>query len=159
MTLVRVLIPMPMPAVFVLAVLVSERAQIAEVATALDPVVSTIKASKSDTHIAQIEACIPTDKRALIDLMLPVWSPGYYGLGDYAKEVSDFAAHTPDGSVLAFEKTAEELDYSEALDWFGLRFSEPGSADAKKAWALEPGPHATDAQKLHLPHFFNCSAR
>jgi predicted metalloprotease with PDZ domain len=38
--------------------------------------------------------------------------------------------------------TTEELDYAEALDWFGVRFAE--------GWALEPRPDASDAARRHL---------
>ena len=44
--------------------------------------------------------------------------------------------------------TTEELDYTEALDWYGLRFA--GGADPAARWRLEPRPDATDAQKNHL---------
>jgi predicted metalloprotease with PDZ domain len=46
--------------------------------------------------------------------------------------------------------TTEELDYSESLDWFGLRFAEPSSADSARAWSLEPRPDATATQRQHL---------
>src|SRR5262249_47232478 len=48
-----------------------------------------------------------------------------------------------------FEKavsSTEELDYAEALVWFGLRFA-PGDATAKKAWRLEIRDGATEAQR------------
>src|SRR5262249_6837339 len=48
--------------------------------------------------------------------------------------------------------TTEELDYSEMLDWFGLRFVERESPDPAKAWALETRPDSTDAQRRHLQH-------
>lgn len=44
--------------------------------------------------------------------------------------------------------STEELDYAEALDWFGLRF-EP-SEKPSKGWKLQVHPDATDAQKDHL---------
>jgi predicted metalloprotease with PDZ domain len=44
--------------------------------------------------------------------------------------------------------TAEELDYTEALEWFGLRFA-PGQGP-KKAWRLEARPDATAAQRERL---------
>jgi predicted metalloprotease with PDZ domain len=44
--------------------------------------------------------------------------------------------------------STEELDYSEALDWFGLRFAP--SEDPKKDWKLEVRADATEAQKDHL---------
>jgi predicted metalloprotease with PDZ domain len=44
--------------------------------------------------------------------------------------------------------TTEELDYAEALEWFGLRFA-PGEGD-KKTWRLEVRPEATAAQRERL---------
>ncbi len=46
--------------------------------------------------------------------------------------------------------TTNEMDYTEALDWFGLKFADPGSADSKRAWALEPRPDATPSQQAHF---------
>ena len=50
-----------------------------------------------------------------------------------------------------FQKTissTEELDYAEALDWFGLRFA-PGDGKSK-SWRLEIREDATEAQRGHL---------
>jgi predicted metalloprotease with PDZ domain len=50
-----------------------------------------------------------------------------------------------------FQKTVrstEELDYAEALDWFGLRFA-PGDATSK-TWRLETRDDATEAQRGRL---------
>ena len=44
--------------------------------------------------------------------------------------------------------STEELDYREALDWFGLRFAP--SDDPAKAWRLEVREDATAAQKAHF---------
>lgn len=65
-----------------------------------EPAVYTLRFPAPDTHIAEVEARIPTDGRASLDLMLPAWSPGYYALGDYARNVRDFAARRPDGTPL-----------------------------------------------------------
>ena len=48
--------------------------------------------------------------------------------------------------------STEELDYAEALDWFGLRFAAPGPAGAATTWTLEPRPNATRAQRSRLKH-------
>jgi predicted metalloprotease with PDZ domain len=40
--------------------------------------------------------------------------------------------------------STEELDYTEALEWFGLRFAEDGS------WTLEVREDASEAQRGHL---------
>jgi predicted metalloprotease with PDZ domain len=44
--------------------------------------------------------------------------------------------------------STEELDYTEALHWFGLRFAP--SEDKQPTWRLEVNPDATEAQKSHL---------
>ncbi len=58
-----------------------------------------------------------------------------------------------------FRKTissTDELDYTDALDWFGLDFAPQPSVDAekkqaaKKKWKLEIRRDASAAQKAHL---------
>lgn len=44
--------------------------------------------------------------------------------------------------------STEELDYTEALDHFGLRFAP--DKDGTRTWMLEPRPDATDEQKARL---------
>ena len=44
--------------------------------------------------------------------------------------------------------STDELDYGEALDWFGLRFVP--NDDSKKAWKLEAREDASPAQKEHF---------
>src|SRR5262249_6910155 len=46
-------------------------------------------------------------------------------------------------------ETVDELDYTEMLDWFGLRFAST-DAGTPNVWALEMKPDATAAQKSHL---------
>lgn len=46
--------------------------------------------------------------------------------------------------------STEELDYSEALDWFGLRFAAVDGAEAKSIWNLAIRDGASDAQKARL---------
>ena len=46
--------------------------------------------------------------------------------------------------------STEELDYGEALDWFGLRFASPDSPDPVPRWKLEVREDATAEQKAHL---------
>ena len=43
--------------------------------------------------------------------------------------------------------TTDEIDYSEMLDWFGLRF------DPAKEWTLEVRPDATSEQQAHFAAF------
>jgi hypothetical protein len=76
---------------------------------------------------------IPTDGRPTVDLMMPVWSPGFYGL---------------QASAQMFERLPAEINYSEMLEWFGLQFARGG--DPAREWMLEIRADATPAQKAHL---------
>jgi predicted metalloprotease with PDZ domain len=71
--------------------------------SASDPIVYTIRAPAPETHLAELQARIPTEGHASLELMLPVWSPGYYALGDYARDVKAISARTPAGAALAVE--------------------------------------------------------
>jgi len=73
-------------------------------AQTLEPIVYTIKFAAPDTHIADVEIKAPTGKRAVIDLMMPVWSPGFYRVENYANRVQDFSARTPDGTPLQVQQ-------------------------------------------------------
>src|SRR5580704_13943040 len=43
----------------------------------------------------------------LQDFKLPQWSPGYYGIGDYSRNVSNFRATDASGRTLAWEKVTK----------------------------------------------------
>ena len=45
-------------------------------------------------------------------------------------------------------RSTEELDYDEALDWYGLRFAP--AAEPARAWSLEVRPDASSAQRERL---------
>jgi predicted metalloprotease with PDZ domain len=46
-------------------------------------------------------------KGELQDFKLPQWSPGYYGIGDYSHNVSNFRAEDASGHALAWEKVTK----------------------------------------------------
>src|SRR5580698_6024540 len=73
-------------------------------AQAIEPIIYTVKVPKPDTHAALVEAVFPTSGRTAIEIMMAVWSPGFYRVEDYAKRVEDFAAKAPDGTVLKVER-------------------------------------------------------
>lgn len=68
------------------------------------PVVYTIKFSDLEKHKAEIVASVPTAKRPSIELMMPIWSPGFYRVENYANQVENFIARTPDGISLTVEQ-------------------------------------------------------
>lgn len=68
---------------------------------ALEPLVYTVRFPAAETHFADIELAIATSKRDTIDLMLPLWSPGFYRVEDYASRVQGLSARTSDGKSLS----------------------------------------------------------
>ena len=73
----------------------------AHVTPAAEPIVYTVKFPAPETHIAEVEATFPTNKRTTIELMMPIWSPGFYRVEAYASRVQSLSARTADGKPLA----------------------------------------------------------
>jgi predicted metalloprotease with PDZ domain len=73
-------------------------------APAVEPITYTVKFPAPDQHRAEVEAVYPTDGRAAIELMMPIWTPGFYRVENYAGKVQDLAARKPDGQALRVEQ-------------------------------------------------------
>jgi len=71
----------------------------APAARAPEPIVYAVNLLP-ESQAADVQATIPTDKRAAIDLMMAVWSPGFYRVENYATRVQDVSARTPAGRTL-----------------------------------------------------------
>lgn len=56
-------------------------------------------------HYVEVEADLPANGRAELDLFMPVWTPGSYLIREYARNVDHVAAATADGRSLPIEKT------------------------------------------------------
>jgi predicted metalloprotease with PDZ domain len=67
---------------------------------ALEPIHYTFRVADAAQHLAEIEARIPTGGEPLVELMMPVWTPGYYVKEDYAARVQDLTARSADGEML-----------------------------------------------------------
>src|SRR5262245_36096817 len=93
-------------ALLVIAVTTAARFAPAQAQRGLDPIAYTIRfpdpASKSFT----VEMRVPSEKRATVDLMMAIWSPGFYGLQNYADRVSGVEARAADGAGLDIAKTS-----------------------------------------------------
>jgi predicted metalloprotease with PDZ domain len=74
-------------------------------AQAIEPIVYTVRVPAPETHIAEIEAVVPAGGRPSIEMMMPVWTPGFYRVEDYAGRVRELSARRPDGAALAVERT------------------------------------------------------
>jgi predicted metalloprotease with PDZ domain len=73
-------------------------------ARAVEPITYDVKFPAPRQHRAEIEAVYPTDGRAAIELMMPVWTPGFYRVENHAGKVQDLAARRPDGQALRAEQ-------------------------------------------------------
>lgn len=70
----------------------------------LAPIVYTIRFPQPATKTFTVDAVVPTDKRASVDLMMAIWSPGFYNVQNYAAQVTTFKATAADGTALDVEK-------------------------------------------------------
>lgn len=70
----------------------------------LDPIAYTVRIPAPGTHYVEVEASVPTGRRTSIELMMPIWSPGYYREENYADRVDNVTARTPDGAPLPIEQ-------------------------------------------------------
>jgi predicted metalloprotease with PDZ domain len=73
-------------------------------AQALEPIAYHLKFPAPDKHFADIEASVPTGGRDTIELMMPMWTPGYYRIENYAAKVQGLTAQTPSGKALKVEQ-------------------------------------------------------
>ncbi|MEJ2216174.1 MAG: hypothetical protein P8099_06120 [Gemmatimonadota bacterium] len=68
------------------------------------PAVYTVDFPSPAEHLARIEAALPTGGRDTVELMMPIWSPGYYRVQDYAAQVRDLSVHDAAGHALPVER-------------------------------------------------------
>lgn len=66
----------------------------------------TVSMPQPATHTLHVQFRCEGLKGELQDFKMPAWSPGYYGIGDYARNLSNFHAADAVGRALPFEKTA-----------------------------------------------------
>ncbi|MGH9409306.1 MAG: hypothetical protein ACRD1V_07610, partial [Vicinamibacterales bacterium] len=104
-----------------------------------------------DAHIRRLT----NDKKSMDDVMrleYKRWSGAHgYTEEQFDRTVSDAAGVDVNPLLQDLIATTKEVDYTEMLDWFGLRFTP--SNDPAKAWTLEVRPDATSAQKAHFAAF------
>jgi predicted metalloprotease with PDZ domain len=75
-------------------------------APATAAVAYTIRFPDTASHTFTVDATVPAAKQDTVDVMMPVWSPGFYGLQNYADRVTSFAAKAADGAELVVTKSA-----------------------------------------------------
>jgi len=70
----------------------------------LAPIVYTISFPDPPSKTFNVDVVVPTEKRESVDLMMAIWSPGFYGLQNYADRVTTFSAKSADGTALDVTK-------------------------------------------------------
>jgi len=68
-------------------------------APARPPILYTISFPDPSSKSFTVHMIVPTDGRPTVDLMMPVWSPGFYGLQNYAARVTEFTARAGGGTL------------------------------------------------------------
>jgi predicted metalloprotease with PDZ domain len=77
---------------------------------AVQPVRYTVSIVNPSEQVAAIDATFPTDGRASLDLMMPIWSPGFYKVENYATRILSLTAKTAAGRPL-------DVDHPAANRW------------------------------------------
>ena len=70
-----------------------------------DPIRYTLSFPAPHTHYVEVTAAVPTGRRADVELMMAVWTPGSYLVREYARNVESVTATGPDGRVLDVDKS------------------------------------------------------
>lgn len=70
----------------------------------VEPITYTVRFPAPAKHVAEVEAVYPTDGRPAVELMMPIWTPGFYRVENYADKVQDLSARTPGGRALKVEQ-------------------------------------------------------
>ena len=70
-----------------------------------DPIRYTLSFPAPQTHYVEVTAAVPTGRRADVELMMAVWTPGSYLVREYARNVESVTATGPDGRALDVDKS------------------------------------------------------
>src|SRR5215471_5695123 len=70
-----------------------------------EPIRYTLSFPAPQTHYVEVTASVPTGRRATVDLMMAVWTPGSYLVREYARNVEAVTAVGSDGHALFVDKS------------------------------------------------------
>jgi predicted metalloprotease with PDZ domain len=69
----------------------------------------TVSMEEPDTHMFQVELLCKGIEGDTVDFKIPSWTPGYYRVLDFEKNVRNFSAQDQGGQPLEWEKTGENV--------------------------------------------------
>jgi len=87
------------------AALLMTHADSAAAQTAAEPIRYTVSFPAPQTHYMEVAATVPTERRADVELMMAVWTPGSYLVREYERNVEGVSAAAPDGRALTVVKS------------------------------------------------------
>src|SRR5262245_7125107 len=87
------------------AALLMTHADSAAAQTPAEPIRYTVSFPGPHTHYMEVAATVPTERRADVELMMAVWTPGSYLVREYERNVENVSASAPDGRPLAVVKS------------------------------------------------------
>ena len=87
------------------AALLMTHADSATAQTPAEPIRYTVGFPAPQTHYMEVTATVPTERRADVELMMAVWTPGSYLVREYERNVEGVSASAPDGRALAVLKS------------------------------------------------------
>ena len=73
--------------------------------TAVEPIRYTVSFPAPQTHYMEVTATVPTERRADVELMMAVWTPGSYLVREYERNVEAVSAAGPEGRALTVVKS------------------------------------------------------
>ncbi len=94
-----------MAATFWVALFLMTQAAAAHAQTAPEPIRYALSFPAPQTHYVEVTATVPTGRRADVDLMMAVWTPGSYLVREYERNVEAVTALGADGRVLDVDKS------------------------------------------------------
>ncbi len=68
----------------------------------------TVDVANMEEHLFHVAAEVKNIRQDSVELSLPVWTPGWYTLENYARNISRFIVRGPDGARLNHERTARK---------------------------------------------------
>jgi len=69
------------------------------------PVRYTVRFRDARTHYVSVEACLPVEGQAEVEIFLPVWTPGSYLVREYSRNLEGISVADPAGKPLQFSKS------------------------------------------------------
>lgn len=73
----------------------------------LSPVNYTLRFDEALHHYMEVEADLPTEGAAELEIFMPVWTPGSYLVREYARNIDRISAASPSGEALEITKTVK----------------------------------------------------